>query len=101
VALNPVLVDPNEVAGPVEPRSIEFRREDTRSKLAYFLVGIFAVEVAAALISVLFSKWLGLGANGSASVKDILSVVFSPTVALVGSAIGFYFANEGKKHSDP
>jgi hypothetical protein len=88
---------PIDAGAPISPTSIEYHREETRSKLAFALIAIFGVEVLAALATFVFPHQLGIDSADLASVKDILSIVFSPTVALVGSAMGFYFGTEGKK----
>jgi hypothetical protein len=62
-------------------------REDARRLLAISLVAIFGVEVVAALLTVLCGRDL-------ATIKDILTIILGPTVALVGSATGFYFGTK-------
>lgn len=72
-----------------EPRSqkttVPERRESARQLLAIVLVGIFGVEVVGAMVAL----WLcGGDVQG---LKDLLTLIIGPTVALVGSVTGFYF----------
>jgi hypothetical protein len=71
-----------------EPRPITIpeRRERTRERIAYILVFIFGFEVVAAMLALLFC---GADLRG---LKDLLTLILTPTVALAGSVIGFYFA---------
>lgn len=67
------------------PTTREIELESTRKYLAFFLLAILALEILAALAAVLLF-------NGVvASMKEMLAVIFTPTVALVGAATGFYF----------
>jgi hypothetical protein len=59
-------------------------QEDTRSQLAKGLVWILFVIVVGAFVT----AWTG----AIEPVLKVLQVVFGPIVALVGSAVGFYFA---------
>jgi hypothetical protein len=61
--------------------------DHVRAFLAVVLVLLVAVEVLIALIAV------ALG-TPSSDMSDLLEKVLSPTVALAGSAVGFYFAGE-------
>jgi hypothetical protein len=56
------------------------------------LVGILALEILIALSAVAIcpSRWT--------EIKELLIVIFGPTVALVGSATGFYFGTKGDSH---
>lgn len=61
------------------------RREQTRSWLAFSLVGLVAV-ISLALI--------GLTAGGVLDIdeaKDLVAGILSPLIALTGAALGFYF----------
>jgi hypothetical protein len=71
-----------------KPYDPEPRRERMRGALASGLVLILAAVAAAAWITI----WARLATE--AEVKDLLGVMLPPVVALVGSAIGFYFGGK-------
>ena len=71
-----------------KPYDPEPRRERMRGYLASALVVILATIAVAAWLSL----WLGLATEPE--VKDLLGVMLPPVVALVGSAIGFYFGGK-------
>lgn len=72
-----------------EPSSIPVdvwgAREGWRGRLAMGLLVVLALTVAAAFAATAFD-W-----TTSASLKDLLALVFSPLVGLFGAVIGFYF----------
>jgi cytochrome c biogenesis factor len=79
---------------------IDLKQENTRKLLAIILLLILAAEVAAALIWVFWAFYFTAkdGKDISPLMKDILSIIFGPTIALVGAATGFYFgSNAGNK----
>lgn len=79
-------VDPDVRLGPdTVPYNPEPKRENIRGLLAGGLVGLVGLEVALGFIALM---------TGSAidDLRELLEVVFSPSVALAGSATGFYFA---------
>lgn len=63
-------------------------REKSRSIIAYILLGLLCLEVVVSFTAVV-SGWLSLDA-----FKDIMAIIFGPTTALVGSAVGFYFGTQ-------
>jgi heme A synthase len=71
-------------AGP-QPKTLDEWREWVRRALALVLVGIFGLEVLGAMLALWF------GSAHLQELKDILTLILGPTVALAGSAIGFYF----------
>jgi hypothetical protein len=71
--------------------SLRHKRENVRGWLAKSLVLIFAAEILVSLFALIVC------ANSVENIKGLLSVILGPTVALVGSATGFYF---GLKESD-
>ena len=89
-------LDLEEVAPPIEvepqsrPISIPELRERARSRLAMSLLIILGIEVTAAFVA-LFCGFF------PSDIKDILTVILSPTVALVGSALGFYFGTDNQR----
>ncbi|MGD2134225.1 MAG: hypothetical protein PVI23_15650 [Maricaulaceae bacterium] len=70
---------------------LDLRREDARRKLAVSLITIFGVEIFAALAVLGALIFLCADDQHFAHAKEILTLVLTPTVALVGSATGFYF----------
>ncbi len=77
-----------EGAGP-EPRTIPEWQEWVRRFLAIALVTIFGVEALGGMVA------LWLCSEHLQELKDILTLILGPTVALAGSATGFYFARAG------
>lgn len=97
---------PGEVGEPgsAGPRAVRptlpERQEDARRILALVLVGIFGFEVIVAMLAL----WLNRGDHDLQALKDILTLILGPTVALVGSVTGFYFGTrpqEGGKIAPP
>jgi hypothetical protein len=94
--------DSDLIGAPPTPTTheINLRQEKTRKLLAIGLLLILAAEVAAALFWV-FWEFYFIAKDGrdiSPLMKDILSIIFGPTIALVGAATGFYFgSNAGNK----
>jgi hypothetical protein len=85
-----------------EPREIRAtipeRQEHARQYLAFALVGIFGLEVLGSMLAL----WFCVRADLLQNLKDILTLILGPTVALVGSATGFYFATApGSSNAPP
>src|SRR5438067_1552909 len=74
-------------------RSIAERQEDARSNIAYILMGIFCAEAIFALLMLWFVKRTSIVED----LKQIMAIIFGPTAALVGSAIGFYFGTKSEE----
>ncbi|MEK0085080.1 hypothetical protein [Benzoatithermus flavus] len=81
-----VIADRDDLILPQESPPTPLDR--TRAWLAYALLGLFAVEVLAALAVGAFDP-----ANSEAILK-ILDKVVTPTVGLVGAVSAFYYARE-------
>jgi hypothetical protein len=96
------LAAPRTVSSPdsLDPRTIKptipEKQEDARRFLALWLVAIFGFEVFAAMAALLLCKPAQIS-----DVKELLTVILSPTVALVGSATGFYFGTNPSHGSPP
>lgn len=71
------------VDAPIRPATVEDPQENTRKHLALFLVSILAFEILSILVAAF--------TNHLSSAKEALTVIFDPTIALVGAATGFYF----------
>ena len=74
----------------VKPYDPEPQREKLRGYLAGGLVLLLAVIVLLAF-GTMWSKWAS-----EAEIKDLLSTIFPPLVALAGTAIGFYFGGRAR-----
>jgi hypothetical protein len=82
-------VDVDLPTRPVEkPWDPEPARERLRGALAAILLVLLAAVIGLA--------WLALWADIATEpeIKDLLSVMLTPVVALVGSALGFYFGGK-------
>ena len=60
-------------------------KDNVRATIAYALLAIFALEVIAAFVMIIVVD------DFSEKVREVLSIIFSPTVALVGAATGCYY----------
>ena len=91
----PLDIDLPEAGGGPEAKKITIpeRRERARERIAMLLVIIFAIEVLGAMLAL----WL-CGETRLQQLKDILPLILGPTVAVVGSVLGFYFG--GKENGD-
>lgn len=78
-------IDIDEPALPPDDRPLPHLQEAARRRLAYYLVTILAAEIA---VSIIFLWW---HSDQIDALQRWMTVVFGPTVALVGSAAGFYF----------
>jgi hypothetical protein len=79
---------PSRVAArPTSDYNRQRHLDHIRAGLAVALVVLVVLEVLIALIAVAF------GRSGS-DINSILDTVLAPTVALAGSAAGFYFAGD-------
>ncbi len=63
-------------------------RERMRGCIALLLVGILIVQIIFAFLAVVM-KWLTID-----EIKELFSLIFSPTIGLVGAATGFYFGSK-------
>jgi hypothetical protein len=65
---------------------ISHQQELARRRIAYALVGILGAEVLLSLLFLICFFHVTIE-----SLRSIMTIIFGPTVALVGSATGFYF----------
>lgn len=87
---------------PVDLGFLEGMREKARRQLAQFLVFILAGTIGLAFLGVggivIQASWLPPGTDSPRLAAEtdlllrLLELVFAPLVALVGGALGFYFA---------
>jgi hypothetical protein len=78
-AVPPQVQQVGTLLGPQDPR------ERTRSWIAFILLGVLVAVVGASIV-VLFDTSIQLQ-----RAKDMISLILTPTVGLVGSVVGFYF----------
>ncbi|WP_376093565.1 hypothetical protein ACE7GA_25770 [Roseomonas sp. CCTCC AB2023176] len=88
--------DPLDQTAPPQPITIAYEpardRENVRGHLAYIVVGIFAVLVVATFITAIFAIF---GSNGKVEgLLQVVGVLLSPVVALVGAVTGFYYGEK-------
>lgn len=86
-------VEEVDVSLPAKPtREVPYDPEPNRDKVRGYLAG----GLVALLVAVVVAAWVTLwvGAVTEPEIKDILGVILSPVVALVGSALGFYFGGK-------
>ena len=62
-------------------------REEARKRVVYGLLGLYGAVVAA-LLAADFTGCISL-----AEAKDLALIVLSPTVVMIGAALGFYFGS--------
>lgn len=72
------------------PYNLDRHRENTRGMIALTLVGLLA---AVLLLSMGGLIW---GNTEMKELKELLTIILGPLVALVGAATGFYFGGGGK-----
>jgi hypothetical protein len=80
-----ISLDIDAPAQPPEVQPLPHLQEAARRRLAYYLVTILAVEVLASI------AYLWCHSDQIEALKGWMTIVFGPTIALVGSAAGFYF----------
>lgn len=87
-----------------EKFNIQESQEQTRAKLATFLVTIlsrtiiasFALVLGLLLISIFVDEKKTSSFDKTSSlVKDLITVILTSQIGLVGTALGFYFGSKG------
>jgi hypothetical protein len=91
----PEVVDVEEVdvSLPAKPtKELPYDPEPNRDRVR----GYLAAGLVALLVAVVVAGWVTLwaGVVTEPEVKDLLGVILPPVVALVGSALGFYFGGK-------
>jgi hypothetical protein len=82
-----------DLALPDRPtRERPYDPEPSRDKVRGYLAVALIVLLAAVVVAAWASIWFGLVTEPE--VKDLLGVMLPPVVALVGSALGFYFGGK-------
>lgn len=72
------------------PYNLDRHRENTRGMIALILVGLLAVVLLLAMGGLIW------GNMEMKDLKELLTIILGPLVALVGAATGFYFGGGGK-----
>ena len=86
-ALAPIVVDDSPPDGPKVGDPIHHKQEKTRGRIALTLTAIFAGTVLATFLTAFFAQ----GDADWAKLSNILEVLLPAEMALLGSALGFYF----------
>jgi len=71
-------------------RDLDHKREEKRGQIALYLIYVLAFTVFISLIRAFMTCQVS-------EYKEILEIVFSPVVGLVGTATGFYFGEKVSK----
>ena len=71
---------------------VRLRRENVRSNLAYIVIGMLVLLVAAV---VTLAAWKGAGDD----TKLVIAGVLTPVIGIAGTVLGFYFGAETQKSS--
>lgn len=77
--------------------SIEQEREIVRGELARKLVRTLNVTLVAVALLLATSRWTGLNLQ---TAKEFFDPILSAVIALVSSALGFYFGSSERGRSD-
>jgi len=89
----PVELDVDLPSSP--PSNKPWDPEPGREKLRGYLAGGLVVLLAGVIAAAWVTLWLRIAP--SSEVKDLLGIMLTPVVALVGSAVGFYFGGKASK----
>jgi uncharacterized protein YacL len=76
------------VAAP-EQVVIDQVRENTRGRIAFWILGIIAGVIVGAFATIAWN-W-----TTQAMLKDLLTEILTPLIGLLGAVIGFYFGSVG------
>jgi len=79
---------------PIFITKIEEEREAKRGQIALLLCRLLVGIAIGAFLLVGFRRWLGLTI---AELKDVLTVLLPPVIALVGTVSGFYFGGRAER----
>jgi len=91
----PELVDVEEVdvSLPSKPaKEVPYDPELSRDKVRGWLALALVVLLVAVIVAAWVTLWVGV--VNEPEIKDLLGVLLPPVVALVGSALGFYFGGK-------
>ena len=93
--------------GPAQESARSFRldrqREETRGRIAMWLLWLLIGVVAAAFLTVWINMWQTGAAPAEAvktDVAEILQLVLGPVITLLGTVTGFYFGARSRKKSE-
>ncbi len=74
-----------KVAAQTSKYDAEPGRDETRRILAYCLIGIFIAEIVSIIIM------LSVGVIATGDLEKLGATIISPTIAILGSVLGFYY----------
>jgi hypothetical protein len=77
---------------PLEPFNLDKKQEEVRGLIAQGLVVLLAVIILFAFIS------LWIFSNGFNDLEKLMSIIFSPVIALAGTATGYYLGGNSAKN---
>jgi len=73
---------------------MEMTREETRARIAYYLIYLLFITVGASIVPPVAFNISGLVEDPTAVIQDIGSTILTPVVGLIGAVIGFYFGGQ-------
>jgi hypothetical protein len=73
-------------------RDTPFTEPYVRAKVTFRLIWLFAGSVLASFITF----WVFSCSRDWRDIKDVIELVLTPEIAILGTALGFYFGNPGR-----
>jgi hypothetical protein len=70
-------------------RATPFTEPYVRAKVTFRLIWLFAGSVLASFITF----WACSGGRDWRDIKDVVELILTPEIAILGTALGFYFGN--------
>jgi hypothetical protein len=85
------IITPDTASGTTQPFNLTQAQEQTRGRLAQWLIATLAASYFISLLMIAFVLF-GFGKQEQQTfAKDVITIVLSTQAGLVGSALGFYF----------
>ena len=72
--------------------------DKVRKTIVVWLLGLLSGTIALGITGVATTRWTGVSV---ADVRSVFDIAFTAVVALVSTAVGFYFASEARKQGPP
>jgi len=93
--LQPEDYDQLESAGPPQkPYNFAKKQEKVRGLIAQGLIVMLAIIILLAFISLWYFG------SSFADLEKLMTIIFGPVIALVGTAIGYYFGGKSAQNGD-